>query len=102
MVCIVCYTSPRKSSDLKCNQTYDTCIQASSEICFDRKRSQDLGGYRTHNLRNSSVMLSQLSYQALVSKVVGARKTGQCAFIYTLIHTVINLTTLPVVEPTSM
>ena len=35
-----------------------------------KKKSQDLGGNRTHNLRNSGVMLS---YQALENRVVGSK-----------------------------
>ena len=48
-----------------CNETCDTCMQASPEIDLERKKSQDLGENRTHNLNNSSVTALPLSYQDL-------------------------------------
>ena len=41
---------------------YDTCIQASLEIDLERKKSQDLGENRTHNLHNSGVIIPLLSF----------------------------------------
>ena len=38
-----------------------------------KKKSQDLGGNQTYNLHNSSVMIYQLSYQALGRRVVGSK-----------------------------
>ena len=57
--------------NVRVNQTYDTCIQASPEIGLERKSiSGLLGGKQNHNLHNSGVTALTVSYQALGSKVV--------------------------------